>query len=177
MEVLRVTNNKELGEVLELRYRVYCEEKHFVEEEECPEHSESDEFDRAATHFSVKEDGVGVVGTVRLVLDSPLGFPLEAAYKLSADVLPPHVRRTTAEISRFAVSKERRGSAYRTYTKAVHTVLMEEASRLKLTHFVAIMTKALARRSKMLGIQWTPLSGPVEFHGELRVVYILEIAK
>src|SRR5882724_13667013 len=60
-----------------LRYEVYCLEQRFVDAARCTDGRESDEFDLHAIHFAAATDRGEVVATLRLVLGSPLGFPLE----------------------------------------------------------------------------------------------------
>jgi len=102
-------------EVYHLRYQVYCVEKGFEAESQCPGEKEIDEYDvRRAVHSVVRHRQTGLLAaTVRLVLPDPddllVAFPVEehcAASFETAEIdwkrLP---RNSMAEISRFAVSK------------------------------------------------------------------------
>src|SRR4029450_2602254 len=60
-----------------LRYDVYCLEQRFVDAARCTDGRESDESAPPAIHFAAATETGEVVATLRLVLDSPLGFPLE----------------------------------------------------------------------------------------------------
>ena len=66
-----------LAAVRRLRYEVYCLERQFVDAASCSEGQESDDYDPHAVHFAATTPSGGVVATLRLVLDSPRGFPLE----------------------------------------------------------------------------------------------------
>ena len=60
-----------------LRYEVYCLEQRFVDAARCTDGRESDDYDLHAIHFAAATERGEVVATLRLVLDSPIGFPLE----------------------------------------------------------------------------------------------------
>jgi N-acyl amino acid synthase of PEP-CTERM/exosortase system len=99
-----------------LRYEVYCNEQHFLAPEDYPARLETDSFDDHAVHVgAINREGV-LVGTIRLVLPSALGFPLfehcslfdEFDY-LTGPAKPAPL--TAVEISRLAVSKSYRRRA------------------------------------------------------------------
>jgi len=94
-----------LEEVYRLRYQVYCHECNFLKPEDYPEGKEKDEYDEHSLHF-IASDEEGPIGTMRLILNSALGFPLEAhcngALQIDKKSLP---RNNLAEISRLVISK------------------------------------------------------------------------
>jgi N-acyl amino acid synthase of PEP-CTERM/exosortase system len=112
--VNRVIDEKELAEVYKLRYKVYCEEWGFEKPEDYPDGLEKDIYDNHSLHFAAKDNTGKVIGTVRLILDSIEGFPIEKHSQLNikTDELP---RESLAEISRLAISKEHRRRAEDAY--------------------------------------------------------------
>jgi len=108
--VNRVVDEKELIEVYKLRYKVYCEEWGFEKPEDHPDGLEMDEYDKYSVHFAAKDSTGKIVGTIRMILNSPEGFPIEKYCELNInkDELP---RERLAEISRLAISKEYRRRA------------------------------------------------------------------
>ncbi len=102
-----VTDEKDLKKVFKLRYKVYCEEWGFEKPEKYPDRLETDEFDKNAIHFAVKNIDERIVATIRLILHSSEGFPAEKYCDVNADEnkLP---RESIAEISRLAISREYR---------------------------------------------------------------------
>ena len=62
--------------IYHLRYLVYSRECGFIKEEDYPDEMEHDKYDPYSLQF-VAEDYNGVIGTIRLILDNPAGFPLE----------------------------------------------------------------------------------------------------
>jgi N-acyl-L-homoserine lactone synthetase len=103
----RVSTDEELAEVYKLRYKVYCEEWGFEKPEDHPDGLERDEYDKNSVHFAVKTDEGKLIGTIRLILNSLNGFPLEkhCPININKDTLP---RNALAEISRLAISKNYR---------------------------------------------------------------------
>ena len=109
-DVKKVEDARELKKVQRLRYKVYCDEWGFERHEDNPGGIENDIYDKSAAHFSAKNSEGDVVGTIRLILDSPEGFPIEQhcdiqieKYKLKREGL--------AEISRLAIRKDYRRRA------------------------------------------------------------------
>lgn len=100
-----------LRESQALRYDIYCEEMHFLAAENYPTHLETDAFDGSAIHVgAVSKQTDALVGTLRLVLPSPRGFPLFEHCELFdeyKDLAAPHnpALITAGEISRLALVK------------------------------------------------------------------------
>ena len=166
--IVLVADTPELmSEVFRLRYQVYCVEKGY---EPGYNGTESDEFDSAARHVLLIHRASGEpVGTVRIVPSSPKsglrGLPMTAVCAPSVmRNLPP---RTTGEISRFALSKQRRMSCRA--GSMVRLGLMQGIVRLSgelgLTDWCAIMEPMLLRLLRMNAIHFAPLGPLVEHHG------------
>lgn len=91
-----------------LRYQVYVEECGFERPEEHPGGLEMDAYEPHSVTLAALDETDMVIGTVRLILHSPQGFPIEHAVPnlgFLGDRPAPHA---IAEISRLAIS-----SAYR----------------------------------------------------------------
>lgn len=87
-----------------LRYNVYAEEFGFEKKEDHPNGYEKDEYDENSIHFAALDGNNEVIGTVRLVLNSEKGFPIEHAVKTKFIGDKPSIDKIT-EISRLAVSR------------------------------------------------------------------------
>ncbi|WP_022668834.1 PEP-CTERM/exosortase system-associated acyltransferase [Desulfospira joergensenii] len=90
-----------------MRYEVYAEEFGFEKKEDHPEGLETDEYEDNSLHFACLNQSDSVVGTIRLVLNSAKGFPIEHAVKTAFIGEKPD-RSKIAEISRLTVSKDLR---------------------------------------------------------------------
>ena len=170
-----------------IRYQVYCLERGF--ESACAHGDclERDAFDQAAAHSLIFHRPTSdAIGTARLILprsDAMLPFEqLVAENGLHArDYVP---LRTSAEVSRFAISNQFRRS--RTDGEfAADDVrhkrepecrgilpclgLVQEVTRqslsLGLTHWVAVMEPKLLRMLAAIGIHFTPVGPLVNHHG------------
>lgn len=106
-KVIRVSDEKELNEVYKLRYKVYCEEWGFEKPEKYPDRQETDEFDKNAVHFAAIDGSGKTVGTVRLILFSPDGFPLEKHCDIDSSGEGGR-GEDTAEISRLIIGRNYR---------------------------------------------------------------------
>jgi N-acyl amino acid synthase of PEP-CTERM/exosortase system len=87
-----------------MRYEVYAEEFGFEKKEDHPDGLETDAYEDESIHFACLNQSDSVIGTIRLVLDSDKGFPIEHAVKTDIIGEMPD-RSKIAEISRLTVSK------------------------------------------------------------------------
>ncbi|NMC75460.1 MAG: PEP-CTERM/exosortase system-associated acyltransferase [Geobacteraceae bacterium] len=187
-----------INEVYRLRYKVYCDEWGFEKPEDHPGGLEIDEYDRHSVHMGAfcRESG-RLIGTIRLILNSELGFPIEKHCTLTAD-LSGLTRDTIAEISRLAVSKEFRkravdGLIYNDGTLAteqrvvsdveekrkhefhiimgLYLCMYLESRNIGLTHWFAVMAKGLRILLNRMKIRFSPIGPEVDYHG-LRVPYL-----
>jgi N-acyl-L-homoserine lactone synthetase len=152
-----------------LRYEVYCLEQRFVDAARCTDGRESDEYDGHAIHFAAATEPGEVVATLRLVLDSPLRFPLERhAPDLLAD-RPRGERARTGEVSRLIIAPRYRAASSREplILFGLFRHLYEETWRLGLDFLVAAMEPKLARLLRRLGFPFAPLGEPISYFGEV----------
>lgn len=116
-EFIKVTRDDPLmQEIYRLRFKVYCDEWGFEKPEDHPTGLEVDEYDEHSVHFAaIAKRDRHMVGTVRIILDSHLGFPHQhhcivdqGEQKRIVDKSPPSRPARMGEISRLAVSKDYR---------------------------------------------------------------------
>src|SRR5262245_21194966 len=182
----------------QLRYRVYCIENAF--ESPNPDGKECDEHDQHAVHSLLTYRPTGVpAGTVRLVL--PLEDDPHNSFALQSVCHDPLLRdplkfpvHTTAEVSRFCISKEFRRRLGDTDEEVVEMSVDEERRILPhlslglieslvrmsveygITHWCAVMEPTLLRLLTRLGIHFDPIGPVIEYHGRRQPCYIpLEI--
>jgi len=159
-----------LEEAYRVRYEAYCVERQY---ESSDTGLEVDEFDHRSYHVILRHRPTAqAVGTVRLVPsraetgghDLPIG-------RFCAPGLLDHLpRRTTAEISRFTVSKRLRGTAgHSTLLTRIGLMrgIMQVSHAYGLTHWCAVMERPLLRLLGRTGIHFHPM-GPVVEHRGLR---------
>ncbi|NTU42658.1 MAG: PEP-CTERM/exosortase system-associated acyltransferase [Nitrospirales bacterium] len=185
----------DLEEVFRLRYRVYCEEQGFESSQNYPEGLEYDDFDKNSLHFLSLSNEAQLTGTVRLILNSDKGFPIENNCIIDKPLSIDKDR--FGEISRLAVSREflrRSDFRYRDealsgwfeeeelqavskkHSKDMFCSLYEsiyvEAKRSGITHFYAIMAQGLHILLRRLGIIFHSIGPEIDYHG-LRAPYVI----
>lgn len=168
----KVDTEKELERIYRLRYRIYCLEKGFEPKEKYPDGIEMDEYDVYSIHFVAKVNGEAV-GTARLILNNPIGFPAEKYCKVNIAAFNIRKERTV-EISRFAVSNELTRARMIDRTKimiGLFRELYQETKQLGVEHLCAAMGKGLQRLLCRFGIVFSPLSPVVDYHGP-RALYV-----
>lgn len=191
-----------MEDLFRLRYQVYCTECQFESTDDHPSGLETDDYDAKSVHFCAAIKGTNeIIGTVRIILPSELGFPIERHCVLNADrplVDAGHI----GEISRLAISKDYRRRAVDQALYAEQEVDMAELQRMHeqrrefesrivaglyqcvyhesliqgLTHWYAVMVRGLYCLLRRWGITWTPIGPAVEYHG-LRSPYLATIAE
>lgn len=166
MHVKKVTSDEELLDVYRLRYKVYCLERGYERMEDCPNGLEIDAYDPYSIHF-IAYVGAVPVGTVRLILPNPLGFPVEKFCNVNVASISQDTRRF-AEISRLAVSSEaakgclaERSRITLALLKCLHLTAREH----NVGYFLSAMSAALERLLKRCGMRFKKAGLPVDYHG------------
>jgi len=181
-----------LAEVHRIRYQVYCVEHDYEDRTKNLNGLERDEYDDHSVHgLLVHRASNTSMGTVRLVMHKP-GTPAGSLpiYKICKhpslrdhDFLPIN---TTAEVSRFAISKTyRRRAGDGTYglqrdieeaaidvrrempriTLGLITAALRLAFSSGITHVCAVMEPSLLRLLSRFGVHFEMLGPQVEYHG------------
>jgi N-acyl-L-homoserine lactone synthetase len=155
-----------IADCFRLRFEVYCVERNFLP---GMNGLEFDEFDKNSRHVALRNRHSGeLVGTVRMVMPVSGGtehrFPmLQVCEPAHLDLLPV---TSTVEISRFAISKSRRGpSASALLRLGLVQGLVRLSGELGLTHWCAVMEPSLLRLLRMTSINFVPVGPLVEYHG------------
>lgn len=181
-----------IREAHRLRYQVYCIEHAFEDPARNPEGLERDEYDYHSLHGILRHRASGtVIGTMRWVLhkaeSGARSFPIYEACQdprvRSDDFLP---LEKTAELSRFAISKEfRRRAGDGTLGQPQVTSAIEKSDRQDVPNIalnliavalqiafergveyaLAAMEPPLMRLLSRFGIRFEPLGQLVEYHG------------
>ncbi len=171
MRVKKANSLEELFDVYRLRYKVYCLERGYEREEDCPNGLETDEYDPYSVHFVAYIKSVPV-GTVRLILQNPLGFPVERYCSVNTRSICQYGERV-AEISRLAVSSEATKDICIERSKITLSLMRElysAARELGIGYLVSAMSTPLERLLKRCGLKFLVAGPPVDYHG-LRTPY------
>jgi N-acyl amino acid synthase of PEP-CTERM/exosortase system len=177
-----------------IRYHVYCLETGFENPGQNPGGVEKDTYDSHSVHgLIIHRRSRMAVGTTRLVL--PLADNLENSFAVQSVTKEPAAKAstlfplaTTAEISRFCISRQFRrrvndtlydqpgteptvpdDPAERRNGPLMRLGLMQAIVRMSMehgmTHWCAVMEPTLLRMIEAMGIRFNRLGPPVEYHG------------
>jgi N-acyl amino acid synthase of PEP-CTERM/exosortase system len=202
--VLRANTPRLLDQVYRLRYQVYCIENQFEDPNEHLDGREMDEHDAVSAHILLLHRKSGTpVGTARIIMPQlesnwrplPVWHVLTPEGREEFERLLPLPR--TAEVSRFAVSKEFRRWWRNHHGPTVETTHQHTASgelqlmqyvtfgliqdilqlglEKRVDYLVAAMNSSLMRIFVNLGLELEPIGRPVEYHG-LRQPCVLFLA-
>ena len=159
-----------LSEAYRLRHQVYCVERGY---ETSADGFETDAFDQSSQHVLLRRRSTReVVGTVRVVL--PGRGPSASQHKMPMQkVCDPSVLRglplhRTGEISRFAISKDRRdgvGQAGMFMRLGLMQGIVRVSQEAGLTHWCAVMERSLIRLLGSTAIHFAPVGPTIEYHG------------
>jgi len=193
-DILRADTPELLDEAYRLRYQVYCLEHPFEDAAEHRDGRERDADDARSVHTLLVHRRSGAfAGTARVILptDNGLHRPLPIHRILATHggtALSRLPERGTAEISRFAVSKEfrrrrgdelyadatapcdrpaiineRRAMPYITF--GLIRGVLEICRDFRIAHICAVMEPALIRILSRFGLEFEPIGDLIEHHG------------
>jgi N-acyl amino acid synthase of PEP-CTERM/exosortase system len=180
-----------------LRYQVYCVEHPYEDPAQNPGEMEKDALDDASLHaLLMHRRSDSLVGAVRLILpqkdDREMRLPIRNVCRhefivQDRDELP---RSRTAEISRFAISKDFRRRAQEDTSVGHFTMPGDDPRRVipntslglmqavvamaaqeDVSHLCAVMEPFLLRMLRKLGIHFHKMGPEVEYHGQRQPCY------
>ncbi len=169
-------------DVLALRYKVYCDERGFEHPDDHSDGLEMDHYDPHSIHFAaILKHTQQVVGTVRLILYSGEGFPVENSFELTNDHANLQ-RKHMGELSRLALSRSNRDrlqdkSHVRLKFKRSKVLnglfhcVAKECVELGISHLYAAMAKGLYVLLVREKITFLQIGPEKEYHG-LRAPYL-----
>ncbi len=181
-EIRHATSQADLNKCFRLRHQVYCVENTYEPCDSSLQQLETDKYDKYSAHALVIHKSTGLVaGTVRLILpESDLRPPLPML-ALTGNKPIPFPLTFTAEISRFAISKEFRKRLLQTRGQPGHMrnsvnrdmvilclirAFIELGAKYGVHHFCALKEGSLIRRVARLGIHFEPIGPEVECRGK-----------
>lgn len=188
-------------EIYRLRYRIYVEEFGFESPDDHPDGFEKDIYDDHSIHFAGVNSETGeVVATMRIVLHSHMGFPLEHIDEVSFVGEPSDLKKII-EVSRFAVDAsyrrrkedilfkgkdivekqefDRRRSQRNTTDRrqkpvvvyGLFRLLYQTTKKLGVKNWCMISEEYLHAALSKIGFIFHPIGRKVDYHG-IRTPYI-----
>lgn len=175
-------NDASYVDVLALRYKVYCDERGFERPSDHLNGLETDQYDAHSIHFAaIVKHTQQVVGTVRLILYSGKGFPVENFFVLTNN----HTnlkREKMGELSRLALSRiyhdqfqdnshvRLKLNRSKVLNGLFHCVA-KECVELGISHLYAAMAKGLFVLLARQKVTFLPI-GPEKDHHGLRAPFL-----
>ncbi|WP_282604506.1 PEP-CTERM/exosortase system-associated acyltransferase [Pelagibius sp. Alg239-R121] len=190
---------EEIEQAHRLRYQVYCVENPFEDPAGNPNEMEMDEYDPHSVHsLLIHRPTQTTMGAVRLILPakaSAYRLPIQDVWQTERIPFP---EETTAEISRYAISREfRRRAGEERYADVnwaksedspverkklerrvlphITLGLMKSVLRMciehDITHVCAVMEPALIRLLHRFGLEFEPIGPVVNYHGRRQPCY------
>lgn len=157
---------------LSLRYQIYCVERGFEDAARHPNRMETDRYDEQSVHgvlFYRPWDEA--IGTTRLILPEagPPSLPFHVLLGKAGLAKARHLPlATTAEVSRFAVSrafKPEWGPRSKLPCLGLIQLLLGLSLMHGVTHWAALMQPSLLRMLARMGIEFAPVGPLVSYHG------------
>jgi len=199
-EFVRAQGAEALAEAFRIRYQVYCEERGFLPPGKYPDHLERDPYDETSIHLlSRHRFNHRAAGTMRLIMPSPRGFPVQQHCVFDPSHLycgePGHpALERYIEVSRLAVAKTFRQRADDTVyggppraggaalpqeagpevVAGLYKLLYHETKRRGLTHWLVAMERSLQLLLKRIGYQFVPIGPVADYYGPV-TPFILKI--
>lgn len=170
MIVNQVVSKRDKEQIYRLRYRVFCEEKKYLSPEQAHSGLEYDEFDQHSVHYMILNPNGEAIGTIRLVLDSPIGFPVSRHFEI------PQADRTIhmAEVSRLAVCKSvsnMRHAVMLHLCKAIYDYSIES----RINYWYAILDDPVLRLMQRLGFVFNKVGEGKYCFGNVTSPYLLSL--
>ena len=168
-----------LEETYQLRHQAYCVERTFLRADDYPDGLEIDEFDRFSTHFATLDESDRVVGTIRMVAPSMLGFPLFRHCTLFPEQETLYDRsNSVVELSRLTVAPQQRphGFGAKGALFSLYQAVYFHTKRQGITHWLMAGEQSLQRILVMYGFPFEPAGPTVDYWGPV-TPYVLELAK
>ena len=100
MQIMRLTDERELVRLYAFRYGVFVDELGWMARKDRGAHILVDEFDQESANYAAYNADGEIVGSLRVVPDGPLGLPLERCQVLNGY----RARKRIVELSRLAVA-------------------------------------------------------------------------
>ncbi len=184
-EILCAKTPKDMQDVFRLRYQVYGVERGFLNPADYPDGLEKDIYDDFSVHFLARDSQGRALGTARLVLDSPHGFPIEKEYDITK-TLARIDRKKMGEFSRFAIPRNlgndsealsatdssRAGQSE--IALALLLAVFQKSDQEGLAYVCAAIERALWLVLRRGGIAMNQIGEPKDYHG-IRIPCLLAL--
>ena len=168
-----------MDESHQLRYQVYCVERHFLNPNDYPDRREYDEFDRHSLHLGVLSPDGALLATARLVKVNMIGLPLFrhcTIYPRELELFQETTR--VAEISRLCVSRSLRKRHIGAASVAInlYRAIYQASKRNGFTHWLVATEPSLQRLLASLKVPFREIGPRTDYYGPV-APYLVDLSK
>ena len=172
-----------LKEICRLRYDVYCREQLLVEVGSDDNGHMRDKWDDSSIHIAATNTIGAVIGAFRLVVDSPLGFPIEQHSASLSPFFAGLSRARTVEVSHLVVAKDYRSARgfgplhvraapslasqlqYPKLLLGLFRAMIVACIHQGHENLIVAMEESLWRLLKRFGLEFEPMGKPIRYYG------------
>lgn len=155
---------EELKKYYQFRYDIMCEELNHIKKND--EHVDTDEYDDFSHHIMILNSKDEVVGTTRIIYNSPFGYPTPKYMEINKTKKEFIPQKYSCEISRVFVNKNIR--SIDNTKEIIHLLSVETykyAKKHNIKFFYAALEKNFIKLLKILKINFTIIGKQGEFYG------------
>jgi N-acyl-L-homoserine lactone synthetase len=162
---VEVVSETHLEKVFAFRYKIVCERLEVDTLDYCAPGRETDEYDAYAYHFAAFGDDGEVEACVRLIHNSPIGYP--TANHMRFDIDPSLFEpRKIAELSRIFVTEEKRGiRETKRLLQGLKEVAYLKINELGIEYLYGGLEKPFLKLLNMFRLPYKPIGQEQEYVG------------
>ena len=175
---LGAESREDFEKVLRLRYQVYCAELGLLPKNQSG--LERDMYDDHAINLLAEDENKGAMGTIRLVHNSPIGFPMDSDFPLT-DYMKTHGILRALEIGRFVIHNDVPRDSRSTVAFGLFKCLYDYCCETGIYDIFAVTRASYLKKYRIAGVNVIgepfryskPLSGGlwVPVHCNIREAY------
>ncbi|MFO7656399.1 MAG: GNAT family N-acyltransferase [Bacteroidales bacterium] len=167
-----VETEKELKSCYNIRYKVYCEEKRWLNPSGYPLGEETDEYDEKALHYMAMDEDFKIVGLMRILRAQDyarLPYTSHPAFKGKI----PNIQKS-AELSRFIVTSQKNRNHV---IRGLFRTIYQNSKSLGLDRWVILVEPSLLRYFTRFHYFCDPLATPAMYFGAFTLPAVCDIPK
>lgn len=155
------------------RYEVFCKEYGYLDPDDYPDGMERDPFDAYSDHIAAFDEKGVMVGSIRLLHHSPIGYPTQLSYDISR-YLQPYDPQSVSELSRIIIAPGYRGiRSARAIVIALYKTLYQRSQELAISVWVGNFERRFIRLLELLGVRFTIIGEGIRHHSKMRLPAVL----
>lgn len=166
---LEVTDENLLQKVFAFRYKIFLEiYPHYLQNLNLANNLEYDKYDAYSTHFAALDEDGFVCATVRLIHNSPIGYPTQNGMVFKYDMFD---RSKLAEMSRiFIDAKYRNIQTTKRIIEEVKKFMYVKMLKIGIEYSYGSLEKRFLRLLRIYKMRYHVI-GEAQMHGEFGLRY------